>query len=294
LNTTLNSMRLYFWPIFVLNTVTMTIAISGDITCGALFSFIICFLASFGYLINDLWDRQVDRVNHSGHFENSGRKTICTGIAAAIACLLSGFAIAFRLGGVELRIASLLAIGLTLYTVILRRYLLVPTLLASTLAASPLWAPLVFWPRKVGYVHWIFVAAMVLMLASRETLMDVRDRKGDRAGKRYTVATLFGPFAAKRFAAGCMIGGAILLMVALRAQFHTLIGASRIIAASLAIVVLALVVIPARDAVLIQSTRSFERAAIQKFVLSSRNAMALLPLLNLFLWGTRVAPGITL
>jgi 4-hydroxybenzoate polyprenyltransferase len=135
---------------------------------------------------------------------------------------------------------------------------------------------------------------MVLMLASRETLMDVRDRKGDRAGKRYTVATLFGPFAAKRFAAGCMIGGAILLMVALRAQFHTLIGASRIIAASLAIVVLALVVIPARDAVLIQSTRSFERAAIQKFVLSSRNAMALLPLLNLFLWGTRVAPGITL
>ena len=284
MKTIIRSMRFYFWPILALNAATMTMAIGGDVRRGAWFSIVIALLASFGFLLNDLWDRKVDQVNKSGHFENSDKRTIGLGVAVSTVCLILGMGVASRLGSIEVRIAALVAVGLVAYSVVLRRYLVIPTLLAGFLAASPLWAPLILWPRNVHPMHWAFVAAMVLLLAARETLMDVRDGKGDRAGARDTITTVFGPRIAKSVAVMLLLGGAVLLCLVLITQLVNLTIRDRFTAAFTVCLVLCLVLIPAYRAVLGSSENGADHAAIQRFVLRSRAAMAFLPLLNLFLW----------
>jgi 4-hydroxybenzoate polyprenyltransferase len=280
--TIVRSMRLYFWPIIILNTTTMTFAVGGDPRHGASFSIAICLLASFGFLLNDLWDRPVDKVNNSHHFENSSEKTIRIGAAVSMCCLIWGLAIASRSGSIEWRIAWLMAAGLAAYTVVLRRFLLVPTLLAGLLAAAPLWAPLVRWPRDVRPSHWLFVAGVVLLLAARETLMDVRDRRGDEVGERCTMATLFGPVMAKFAACMLLISGAALFCLAVCKQM-SLWSPGRFITPLIACLVLSFVLIPASKAVLADGKLGEDHMAIQTFVLLSRAAMAVLPILNLFL-----------
>jgi 4-hydroxybenzoate polyprenyltransferase len=281
--TIVRSMRLYFWPIIILNTTTMTFAVGGDPRHGASFSIAICLLASFGFLLNDLWDRPVDKVNNSHHFEHSSENTIQIGAAVSMCCLIWGLAIASRSGSIEWRIAWLLSAGLAAYTVVLRRFLLVPTLLAGLLAAAPLWAPLVRWPRDVRPCHWLFVAGVVLLLAARETLMDVRDRRGDEVGERCTMATLFGPVMAKSAACILLVSGAALLGLGVCKQMSALSGLGGFITAVIACVVLCLVLIPAGKAVLPAHKIGEDHMAIQTFVLLSRAAMAALPILNLFL-----------
>jgi len=285
MQTIVRSMRLYFWPILAVNAVAMTAAIGGDLKRGALFSVVISLLASFGFLLNDLWDRKVDEINKARHFENSDKGTLAWGIAVSTGCLLSGMGLAMRLGPTELRIACVLGVGLMAYTVLLRRYLILPTFLAGFVAASPLWAPLILWPHKVYAMHWVFVTAMILLLAARETLMDVRDREGDAAGGRDTMATVFGPGIAKSAAAVLLIAGTTLLCFVLIAQIGHLTVRDRFAAATTACVVLCLVMVPAHQVVVRNSVEGGDYGAVQRFVLQSRAAMILIPLLNLVMWG---------
>jgi 4-hydroxybenzoate polyprenyltransferase len=213
--------------------------------------------------------------------------TIRIGTAVSIFCLILGLAIASRLGSIEWRIAWLMAAGLAAYTVFLRRFLLVPTFLASFLAAAPLWAPLVRWPRGVRPTHGLFVAGVVLLLAARETLMDVRDRHGDKVGERCTMATLFGPAMAKSAACILLISGAALLCLAVCKHMSTLWSPGRFITPLIACLVLSLVLIPASKALLADGKLGEDHMAIQTFVLLSRAAMAVLPILNLFLVGNK-------
>ncbi len=274
-------MRLYFWPIIASNVVAMTLAIGGDLKRAALFSAVLSLLASFGFLLNDLWDRNVDRVNKAGHFEHSDGVTIRLGVISGAGCLMVSMGTAFWLGPSELVLASLIATALVAYTVLLRRFLVIPTVLAALLAATPLWAPLVLWPRNVNSWHGVFIAALVTLLAARETLMDVRDRYGDVAGARDTMTTVFGAKIAKVVAVILTLSGGILLLVVVGANVVNVTVASRLGAAAVAGAILYLVVTPALGTL---TDGGEERAAIQEYVLRSRAAMALLPLLNLFLW----------
>jgi len=284
MSTIIHSMRLYFWPILALNATAMTIAVRGDARHGALVSIVISLLASFGFLVNDLWDRNVDRINRPGRFENSDKTTIGLGVAAAIVCLILGIATAFWLGPRELDIAFILALGLAAYSIVLRRYLIVPTVLAGFLAASPIWAPLLLWPRNVRPMHWTFVAAMALLLAARETLMDLRDRDGDRIGARDTIATAFGARAAKSTASILLLSGAALLCSVLLVQTVHLTVPSALTAAVAVCLILALTLTPAYGAIRPDTEDRDQHGAIQSFLGWSRAAMLLLPLLNLFLW----------
>jgi len=278
-------MRLYFWPVLTLNTIAMTRAIRGNVGRGAWFSIVICLLASYGFLLNDLWDRKIDKVNQSRHFENSGTWTIGFGALATISCLVVGVGVASSLGPIELRIAWLLAAGLAAYTLFLRRYLVIPTLLASLLAASPLWTPLVLWPGSVQPAHWIFATGMILLLAARETLMDVRDWNGDRVGRRDTLAIVFGSRIAARAAGASLISGATLLAFVVLTEMVKLEILYRVAAAFVVYLIIGLVMIPAGKAIAVLSKIREDHAAIQRFVLQSRTAMAFLPLLTLSLWG---------
>jgi 4-hydroxybenzoate polyprenyltransferase len=285
MKTTIRNMRLDLWPIIALNTTTMTMAIRGDVRHGALLSIVISLLASFGFLLNGLWDRDVDRINKPRHFENSDERTIGFGIAATILCLILGMGIASRLGSRDTSVAFILTLGLVAYTVVLRRHLIAPTLLAGFLATSPLWAPLILWPLNVRPMFWVFVVAMLLLLAARETLMDVRDEQGDIVGARDTMATVFGAGAAKSVAAILLIGGGVLLCFVLHVQTANLTTPAWFAAATIICLIPCLVIIPAYRAVRLGNKEGKDHAAIRRFVLRSRAAMAFVPLLNLVLWG---------
>jgi 4-hydroxybenzoate polyprenyltransferase len=245
---------------------------------------VISLLASFGFLINDLWDRNVDKINHAGRFENSDRKTIALGCIASSGCLALGIGFALSFGWKETEIACGLAFGLACYSCFLRQYLITPTIFAGILAASPLWFPLILWPRNVHPMHWVFLVAMILLLAARETFMDVRDRNGDKVGARETVATVFGTRAAKSSALILLLGGAALTCSVMIAQMADLNFRNSLLAGFAVFVVLGFTIAPAYGVVRSEGESAGEHRAIVNFVLWSRAAMLILPLVNLFLW----------
>src|SRR5438132_13174280 len=98
MHTVIRSGRFYFWPIIAANVLAMTYAIGGDSLRAVAFSIVISCMSSFGFLLNDLWDREVDQVNKANHFENSSSRTIRAGVLAALAFLALGMSLAYMLG----------------------------------------------------------------------------------------------------------------------------------------------------------------------------------------------------
>lgn len=281
MNTVIRSGRFYFWPIIAANVLAMTLSIGGDPVRALAFSIVISCLASFGFLLNDLWDRDVDRVNRAGHFENSNANTVKLGVTAGVCFLAGGLGLAYWLGPLELYTAAGIAVSLAAYTVLLRRYLLVPTILAAVLATSPLWTPLTLWAREVDRWKYLFVAAIILIVAAREIFMDARDCAGDITGRRDTFATVFGDRIAKFVAIMLTSSASLLLVVVVAASARDLPAGNKLGVAAILAAILSLLIRPAIGT--LQGGRG-ERATIQKYVLRSRAAMVLIPLLNLLLW----------
>jgi 4-hydroxybenzoate polyprenyltransferase len=125
---------------------------------------------------------------------------------------------------------------------------------------------------------------MILILAARETLMDLRDREGDRIGARDTIATVFGARAAKSTSSVLLLSGAALLCSVLLVQVVHLTVPSALAAAVAVCLILGLTLTPAYGAIRPDAQDRDQHGAIQSFLGWSRAAMLLLPLLNLFLW----------
>lgn len=259
----------------------MTLAIGGDPAHAAVFSVVISCLASFGFLLNDLWDRDVDRVNQARHFESSNVTTLKLGIIAGGCFLVAGLGLAYWLGALELSMAGGIALSLIAYTVLLRRYLLLPTILAAVLATSPLWTPLILWGKNVDKWKYLFVATIILIVAAREIFMDTRDRLGDIAGRRDTFATVFGDRIARLVAVMLTASASLLLAVVVAFSALNLPVSNKLGVAIISSAILSLLLQPAIKTLF---GNQGEKAPIQKYVLRSRTAMALIPLLNLLLW----------
>jgi 4-hydroxybenzoate polyprenyltransferase len=274
---TIHSGRFYFWPIIAANMFAMTLGIGGDLTRALAFSVVISCLASFGFLLNDLWDRKIDGVNRAGHFEDARFSTVSIGVVAALGFLLSGIVLAFLLGRLELRLAVGIALALMSYSLFLRKVLLLPTVLAAVLAASPLWTPLVLWARTFDQSKWAVVVAIVLMVAGREILMDSRDQRGDLVGGRQTMPTVFGARIAKMAAVMLSVSAGILLVTTVVSR-ALLIPLQATVGAAIVTSTILYLVLPAALRTLSNETRE----AIQYYVIRSRIAMALTPLLLLF------------
>jgi 4-hydroxybenzoate polyprenyltransferase len=274
------SAHLYFWPIIVLNGTAMTWAVNGDMVSGLGLSVSIASLASFGFLFNDLCDRDVDRVNAAAHFENADRGLLRIAFAASCFFLILGLGGAVFLGRFETFVATSIAIGLMLYSLIARRFLLLPTILTAVLATSPLWAALLRSNASPTYWLWYLVVSMALIIAARETLMDTRDRVGDAVGGRETVATVFGPSIAKFVAVILTLNAFALLAWIVFNGMLRLPGSIKIAAFATALAMAYLIAWPTLQAF----HATDERAAIQRYVLRSRVGMTLLPLLIILLW----------
>jgi 4-hydroxybenzoate polyprenyltransferase len=281
MRTIIRSGRFYFWPIIAANVVTMTIAIGGNSMKAIGLSLVISCLSSFGFLLNDLWDRDVDRVNSAGHFEESSPIEVRIGFTVGLVFLLAGLGLGFWLGPQEFRLAVILALALGAYTILLRRFLLIPTLLAAVLATSPLWTPLVLWAKNVDSWKLMFIAAIVVLVAAREIIMDTRDRLGDIVGGRDTLATVFGSRIAKFVGVLLTMSASVPFVAVMVFNAAHLPIASKFAIGGIALIILYLLVSPAVGT-LLDSLE--ERTAIQRYVLRSRMAMALIPLLIPLLW----------
>jgi 4-hydroxybenzoate polyprenyltransferase len=252
-------------------------AIGGDLKRALVFSLAVSCLASFGFLLNDLWDRQIDRLNKAGHFEHSGALAMAVGILGAILFLLGGILLSFWLGPSELRLGIGIAVALVTYSVFLRKVLLVPTLVAAVLAATPLWGPLLLWTKTFDHSRWAFVVAIILMILGREILMDVRDRYGDVLGGRETLPTVFGLRIAKTVAILLSISASLILIASISSRFASMSTQGAVGSAIITGMLLYLVLQSA-----VQTLNTDDRQAIQHYVFRSRIAMALTPLLLLF------------
>lgn len=278
----IRSGRFYNWPIIIANVIAVGFYVGAPALDILRVSIIISLLASFGYLINDICDRDVDLVNKAGHFEESNSETVYLGAALAASFLIIALAIACTAGGLIFYTACLIATGLASYSLIFRRLLLLPTLLASVLATSPIWTPLVFWGQSIGIGEKFFLIAVLLMMAGREILMDTRDRLGDKAAGRSTFATVFGSGSAKRIAVGVSLIGSLFLAAAGFGLSNELSLLGRVMLGSIVTSVVYLVVEPSIRTL---SSASSELLVIDRYVLLSRFAMALLPLFSLIvLW----------
>lgn len=281
--TVIKRSRFDFWPVIVATVFTAAPSVSTRSVDALLIGLVIASLASYGFLLNDLWDRDVDRINDVGHFEQSNAVTLRWGVGTAIFLLLGGFSFAQPLGQTGLVVSVGLALALTAYTVVLRRLLLVPTLVAGALAAAPLWIPMILWSTQIPGRQRIFLAAIFVIVVARETLMDVRDRNGDQACGRDTVATVFGDHLATVLGIGVTVSGVLMLLVAVVLTTASSTMEIKVGSIGVALVIIYLVVRPAS---LILSDNSVSRTAMQLYVRSSRHAMALIPLLNILLWHT--------
>lgn len=281
MHTAIRSGRFYFWPIISANVVTMTLAVGADPIRALAFSVVLSCLASFGFLLNDLWDRDVDRINEAKHFENSDATTIGIGVGAGVVFLVAGLGFAYWLGPMEFLLSSGIAASLGAYTLLLRRLLFMPTIAAALLASSPLWAPLVLWGSDNDSSKVVFVTAIMLILAARETLMDARDRLGDVVGGRDTLATVFGERIPRYVGVILTVGAGVPFVVAVTSSASGLPTVAKLAVTAIGGTILYLLMKPAIGTL---AECENQRAAIQKYVLSSRVAMALIPLLNLILW----------
>jgi 4-hydroxybenzoate polyprenyltransferase len=280
---TLQSARLYFWPIIAANALAMSAGTGVDPYRMAWFAGVLAALASFGFILNDLLDRRIDLVNAAGHYERAAGHALVVGWVAAAALFAAAASIAWWLGDREYRLAMALSVPLIVYSPLLRRLALVANVTTAALASSPLWAPMILADAPIALWRLGLLSGAAVFLVAREIVMDVRDRTGDAAGGRRTLVTWIGPRRSLLAAIG--LGGAgvtmLALAIAIGAAGLDRASAMAVIAAGGA--VLGLVLSPLSR--LRAGTAGDDAAAIRLFVRRSRLMMLGLPAIVLLLSG---------
>ncbi|HPN32128.1 MAG TPA: UbiA family prenyltransferase [bacterium] len=160
-----------------------------------LISFSIYLIAAYGFIDNDMIDRNIDNINgvfrlqfisDSNLFKLNIIKFIFLFIAFFIGLLID----------IKIFIAFIfISILLFFYNRHIVKKHLYSNLLAAFLSLSPLWIPLCFFS---GYknihikIYYILLIGLLLYLCGREIILDSLDTKGDIIGKRKTLPIIFG------------------------------------------------------------------------------------------------------
>ncbi len=206
----LRSGRLYLWPIIVANSTLMVVYDGGQAITGVLVGAGLCLLASFGFVLNDLVDRETDRVNEANRLENADRQTLVMASIVGGLCLFLGLGVLMAISARAAVAGVGVAAVLSAYSLFLRKVLLVSNLSAALVDSSPLWMPLVVVGAKADSFQAALIMAALIFFVGREILLDVKDLPGDLHGNRVTFATVFGRDIAT-FLATLLIGfGAVL------------------------------------------------------------------------------------
>jgi len=270
------SARFYLWPAVAGNAIIVSLGVGAELIDALLLGSALCCLASFGFLLNDLFDRRVDKANSAKRLEYADSSTLRGVWLAASLFLLAGLGCAASVSLNCFGVCLWISLGLTLYSAVIRPVLLAATLLSALLGTAPLWAPLILWHVRVlsPPVLTLF-AGIYVMFVAREIILDIKDEKGDRVVGRHTFPTIYGGKTAGLLAcfAKLAAGG-----VLIKAGFN-LATTLPSLEGGLLLVLLAIFLYFGVLSALQISLFSDSREEISVYVLRSRVAMAILPFL---------------
>jgi 4-hydroxybenzoate polyprenyltransferase len=169
------------------------------------------FVASYGYIINDLFDFRADKINKPERPFPSRKLSAWEGVNAALLCLVLGaVALAGSDAAIWLFFAAFIA-GLFLYSFRISSWLVVANLWVATLCSSAfLLGGLITQASPARQGMLIAAGAMTLLYHfGREIIKDIEDVEGDRVAGRRTIPIAWGAGAARY----CAVAGFGLLIV---------------------------------------------------------------------------------
>ncbi len=155
-------------------------------------------VSSGGFLINDILDIEIDRINRPDRPLAAGLVSLRTAWVLCISTTLAGMLLAFMISVASGIVASLIALALFAYSYDLKKRFLIGHLTIAAMGAAllPFGAlaaghllPVLY---SVGFVFPAFIA--------REVLKTVPDYEGDRVAGVDNIATRYGPQTALRVA----------------------------------------------------------------------------------------------
>jgi len=275
------SARFYLWPVAAGNTVAVALGVGAGSSNAVLLGVALCCLASFGFLINDLLDRRVDKANSAKRLEYARPQAISGAWGAAFLFLLVGLLCSLCVSTRCLQVCVWISLGLFLYSSVVRPILLAATILAALLGTSPLWVPLFLWRESAIPSVAALFSGVYLMFVAREIILDIKDEEGDRLSGRHTFPTIYGWRIASMLASTAKVAsGGVLL----KACFDLSSGISSLVSQLLlwllVLCFLYLGIVPALKVSLASSPREM----IAAYIRQSRVAMALLPIILLFVF----------
>ena len=208
--------RIVLWPAIFLNAGIIALCnTTASIPQAVLAALSLCCVASYGFLINDRKDIEVDRINHSNRLENANESELAFIRLASGVLLGASLVLSAGLGGKGVVCVGLISLGLTVYTFYARKKLFFATALAAILASTPLWAPSLIFDSQLTISQIGVIVATAFLLMGREILFDAADIRGDSHGKRRTFATVFNQRLALDLSIALNCFGAVLLLLLL-------------------------------------------------------------------------------
>jgi len=152
------------------------------------------FIASYGYIINDLFDFRADKVNKPERPFPARKLSAWDGINGALLCLVLGaVALAGSIAAVWLFFAAFVA-GLFLYSFKISAWLVAANLWVATLCSSAfLLGGLITQASPIRQGMLIAAGALTFLYHfGREIIKDIEDVEGDRVAGRRTIAIVWG------------------------------------------------------------------------------------------------------
>lgn len=189
----LQSMRPILWPVISFNAICVAISVGQSPQMGLAYGLVLSLLASFGFVVNDLNDKVIDGLNNTQRLQGLKGAEHRLALIMAWVVLSVALGISALVSPMTFAAAAAIACGLVLYTYVVRPILFLSNILAAVVIASPCWLPLVDNSTAVSSTHVIILITAVGLACSREMILDLKDRRGDKLGGRSTIATRLSP-----------------------------------------------------------------------------------------------------
>jgi 4-hydroxybenzoate polyprenyltransferase len=275
----LRSARLWLWLPILANVGILTFLLTHSFQKGFVLGISLSCVASYGFLINDIWDLQVDGANRAGKLESASKSALILAMFFSALFLSVGLIASGKLGLHTFVAMLIIAAGLTAYTFWVRPMFFYANLLAALLASAPIWLPNVVFIQQPNLAQWIIIAVAITILLGREIIFDIADAFGDAKAKRRTLPVLFGRQIATRIAVVWQLSACVLLVVFCATTAWDM-PIDRLLLMCGTVTAFALLVIPINLKML---HVSHDAKLINLFTFRTRLAMLLLPLVMLAL-----------
>jgi len=208
----MHSARMVLWLPILWNVLLVSFYLHQTVAEALILGLALCSTASFGFLINDLRDLPVDKINRAGKLENASDDLLYSATITTRVFLSCGLLLSAMLGLRAFLAIAIVASGLAAYTFWIRPRLLLANLLAATLASTPIWLPNIVFNSTPNFSQTCIIAIAGLLLLGREIIFDIADMRGDAHLKRRTISLIFGGPIAHRVAFTLQIIACLLLM----------------------------------------------------------------------------------